>query len=270
MNQNEIFLIGSGWGFECARTGLSKSFVNIHAVDSDEAGTVIQDLRGKTIVFAGFKPIVPQVVVKNNTCINIHYSLLPKYRGLHSTVWAILNDEDFLGLSIHLMNDYIDDGPIIHQYRIKNDRVQTSREYMELFNAYVAKHLGVILENYLNGLIELQKNDKSLATWVGRRNHSDCMLDFNRSISYLKCFFRALVVPYPLPYIVVKGKEYVVTDVLFHSVNVETHIGRILNIDNDGLWVKVNDGYIILRELKDENGHPVPYHNFTIGQYLNQ
>jgi methionyl-tRNA formyltransferase len=46
--------------------------------------------------------------------------LLPKYRGLHSTVWSILNNEPYFGLTIHIMNEFIDDGPVVYQYKFRN------------------------------------------------------------------------------------------------------------------------------------------------------
>lgn len=265
---SRIYLAGNGWGVESAKKGLIPYFDDV-IVYSEAEKELINALSGETIVFDGYKPIVPHSVIANNVCINVHYSLLPKYRGLHSTVWAILNDEDYLGLSIHLMNDYFDDGAIIHQKVYKNDRVKTSREYMEAYNGYVADNLGWILTDFIEGKTQLKENNKAEATWVGRRNHQDCKVDFNKELRYLQCLFRALVEPYPLPFVVYKGDELIVTRVGFHFVNVETHIGRILNIDSDGLWVKAKDGYLIIKELVDQDNKIVDFDRFRIGQYFN-
>ena len=265
VSSQKIYLIGDGWGFDSAKTGLSCVFQDVECLK-----VLDSSIRNGTVIFAGYKPIVPHNFLKNNTCINIHYSLLPRYRGFHSTVWAILNDEDYLGLSIHLMTDYIDDGAIIHQKVFKNDRVRNSREYMEMFNRYVAENLGHIILDYINGHISLKENNKINATWVGKRNHQDCKIDFSRDLNYQKCFFRALVDPYPLPFVEYKGMELVVTNVDYYSQNVETHLGRILNIDNEGLWVKVKDGYLIIKELIDSNNNVVPFDRFKIGQFFNK
>lgn len=105
------------------------------------------------------------------------------------------------------MNDNFDDGAIIHQKKYKNDRIKTSREYMELYNCYIAENLGLILKEFIEGKTQLKENNKKEATWVGMRNHQDCKLDFNRDIHYLQCFFRALVAPYPLPYVEFKERH---------------------------------------------------------------
>ena len=262
---NTLFLIGEGWGNESAKIGLLNHFSVTQLPDIN----ALNDIKGAIIIFAGYKPIVPHNVIENNKCINIHYSLLPKYRGLHSTVWAILNDEDYLGLTVHLMNDYIDYGPIIHQYQIVNDRIKTSTDYIRIFNLYIEKNIGNIIKDFLSNTTDLKINDKRLATWVGKRNHNDCKIDFNWDIEYIRRFFRALVSPYPLPFIEQNGEQYVVSKVDFHPVNVNTHIGRLLNIDNDGMWIKAKDGYVIIKELRDKNNIVVPFHQFRIGQFFN-
>ena len=52
-------------------------------------------------------------------CINVHCSLLPKYRGLMPSFWTLFYKEKYTGVSIFLMNEYIDDGPIIYQKKLK-------------------------------------------------------------------------------------------------------------------------------------------------------
>lgn len=277
----DIFFLGDGWGAIAAYKSLKNTFKQVHLISTDESvikmlnGKLISEtelykLREKVIVVSGYKPLIPKEITDNNICINIHYSLLPKYRGLHSTVWAVLNDEEYVGLTIHLMNEFMDDGPIIHQKAFKNDFIATSSDYIKQNNQYIEQNLGRILLDYFNGKSQLLLNDKNQATWVGRRNHQDCKVDFSKTIYYLKCFFRALVAPYPLPYVVYNGEELTITKVEFHSVNVDTHIGRILNIDDDGLWVKVKDGYMVIKELKNIENQTVPFSNFKIGKYFNQ
>ena len=104
---------------------------------------------------------------------------------------------------------------------------------------------------------------------MGRRTEKDCQIDFSKPIKYQKAFFRALVDPYPLPYFIHKGEKYVVIEVDFHPTCVETHIGRILNIDNEGLWVKCADGYVIIKAIIDTTGNDIDTNRFRIGQYLN-
>lgn len=274
-----IIVFGDGWGAVAVMKGLRNFGLPVYVVSNDEdvlrlaERTAAADLSvydNELLLFAGYKPIVPNSVLEKNCCINIHYSLLPQYRGMHSTVWAILNDEPELGGTIHLMSQYIDDGDILYQFRVANDRTSTSRQYMETFNHIVEENIADVLMRFIQGNLVPQKQDKSKASWVGKRNERDCMIDFSKPIAYQKAFFRALVDPYPLPYVMHKDNKYVVTKVKYHPSSVVTHIGRILNIDNEGLWVKCADGYLVLKELRDLEKNVVTFENFRIGQYMNK
>lgn len=278
MKQYErIILIGDGWGAKAVLEGLRNFRLPVFIVSSDEEilnlaeNETTPDLdiyENELLLFAGYKPIVPKKVLESNVCINVHYSLLPQYRGLHSTVWAILNDEEYLGATIHLMDEFIDNGPILYQYKVKNDRESNSRQYMEMFNSHIKDVIGYVLTDFLDGKIIPQKQDKSNASWVGRRNEKDCKIDFSKPIAYQKAFFRALVEPYPLPYFTHKRERYEVTKVDYHPSSVITHIGRILNIDNEGIWVKCADGYLVVQEIRNKDGKSVSFDTFKIGQYV--
>ena len=118
MKQYErIILIGDGWGAKAVLEGLRNFRLPVFIVSSDEEilnlaeNETIPDLdiyENELLLFAGYKPIVPKKVLESKVCINVHYSLLPQYRGLHSTVWAILNDEEYLGATIHVMDEFIE------------------------------------------------------------------------------------------------------------------------------------------------------------------
>lgn len=257
----EIVLIGSGWGYKALYLGFKNYKEKLYILTEDEnikkkrkenheLIKSINEIENKIIICAGYQPIIQKKILDRNTIINIHYSLLPKYRGLHSTVWAILNGEEKLGLTVHLMNEYIDDGDIIYQYFIENDEKYTSKDFMEIFNKNIQENIQEIIEKFLKKEIIPIKQDKKNATWVGKRNIEDCRINFTWTIEQLKRLFRALVEPYPLPFLSYKGIDYEVLDVDYHYANCKTHVGRVLNIDNDGVYIKVNDGYLIVKKLR--------------------
>lgn len=278
-----ICLIVEGWGGLAAYKSIIKGdFDKIELITKDgvitdmaktDKRTVFCDLNGilsDIVICAGYSKIIKGDLLRKKKFINIHYSILPKYRGFHSTVWAILNDEDHLGLTIHRMNEFIDDGPIIDQYIVFNDKKSTSRYYMEHFNEWVETNLYKVVLNYYNGQIKEKIQDISQATWVGKRNIEDCKLDFNQTNQYIFNFFRALVEPYPLPFIRMRGTkmEYRITKYELLNRKINTHVGRILNIDYNGIYVSTKEGYIILKELRNNNNEIVSFDDFKIGQYL--
>lgn len=279
MQRNKVGFAGDGWGAVVAIKSLQKYF-DIECFSSDE--NVLKELIGdynlicsfeefdtEIIVCAGFKPIINQKYILKHQIINIHNSLLPSYRGLHSTAWAIINGEENLGLTIHLMNNYIDDGPILHQKKIINDGISSATYYMEVMNDYILENLGTVIFQYSNGDLIPTEQDKKFASWVGKRGIEHNLINFKESFEFCKRLFRVLQHPYPNPQIRYKGKFYTVGKVKFHDSKIETDLSRILNIDDEGLWVKSLDGYIVLDEISDLSGNLIKNDTFKIGNYLN-
>jgi len=255
----EIVFAGSGHGGIVAFKSLQKEFDHIEVVSQDEdIHTLmrrtdvlidkIEDSDLNIVVCAAYTSIISEEILNKKTIINTHPSLLPKYRGMHSLVWAMLNFEKELGFTIHLMNENIDDGDILEQFKIKYEN-QTSYEIMSMFDEYIENNLGKIVKNYINKEITPVKQDKTKATWVCKRNITDCIIDFNKSNKYIHMLFKALVRPYPLPMIQIKDKLYEVCEYNIITINYEMHLGRVVNIENNKVYIKIREGILIINTL---------------------
>ena len=151
-----------------------------------------------------------------------------------------------------------------------NDFKSNSFEIMTHLLQQIENNISSVVEKYFNNEIKIIQQNKEEATYVGKRSYEDCKIPFDKGFDYLANFFRAIVAPYPLPYIRFKKtkKEYIVLKYKFHHTNVNTHIGRILNIDNEGLWVKSREGYVIIEQLVDKEMNDINIFTFKIGQQL--
>ena len=137
------------------------------------------------------------------------------------------------------------------------------------FNNKVEEVLHSVINDYLSGKLPEIEQDKSKASWVGRRNHSHCAIDFKKPLKYQKAFFRALTTPYPLPYFILKEQIFEVHEAGFYSNPISTDLGRILNIDNEGVWISCEGGYIVCKKIiLPSEGKEIPYDFFKIGQML--
>ena len=258
----KICIAGNGWAAKSALIGISKFFSKIIVVSEDNliismaknygfrTCKSIFNVKADLFICSGFKEILKKKNLYGKDIFNIHYSLLPKYRGLHSVIWAVLNKESFFGLTIHKINEYIDDGPIVYQYKFSN-KGQNSREIIEKCNKHIEINLSKIINDFLKNKIKLKPQKKSLATWVGKRNLEDCKINFNKSIIYLNLFFKALVQPYPLPYIQANKRLIEILDFELIKSNYYSTNGQVINIDDKGVWIKVNNGFLILRKIRD-------------------
>ena len=256
---NKIIFLGNGHGAIVGLKSLQDKFDKIGILTNDNDVTKLfrptdyeikslSNTSNSTIVMAGWQKVLPRNIIKLNTVINTHPSLLPKYRGMHSLVWAMLNEEKEFGFTIHIANEFIDDGDILSQFKVPNLK-QTSTEIMQQFDDYVLKNLGKVVKDYLNKKISPLPQDKTKATWVCKRNLEDCIINFNWDHNYISTFFRALVRPYPLPIIKVGNKLYEISKHSLQKAPYHAQNGRIINIEKDKVYIKYHDGILITDEL---------------------
>jgi methionyl-tRNA formyltransferase len=262
MTIENIFFIGNGHGAIAALKSLQNTFTRI-GIFSEDANLKklcrsndfiyehIDDISINHGVMAGYIKILPKNFLENKFLLNIHYSLLPHLRGLHSVVWAILNGDKKIGWSVHLVDDGVDTGRIYYQSSLMYQN-ETSWEVMNIFNLEVEKVLGGIAKNIFNGSLIGWDQDSDHATWVAKRNLEDCLVDFSKSIEEIRRFFLALVRPYPLPAIIFRGQRFEISNCNFLKRDYLGGEGRIVNIDELGVYIKCKDGLLIVNELIDD------------------
>lgn len=275
-----IGFAGAGHGGKAALQSLQEYFEKIEILSDDEEiirlaresdKLILVDdfllFTSEIIICAGFMKLVPQNILNKKKVINTHPSLLPRYRGIHSLAWAIINGESTLGFTVHIMNENIDDGPIIWQWKVNNSG-QKSAYFLEYFDQCVREELGGIISKYINGELISTPQDLSQATWVSRRYLKDCKIDFTRTNKYLKNFFQALSDPYPLPFFELNGMNYQVTQCSFDFPLYEAEPGKVINIDSYGVYVKTGDSIVCIKELRLSKKTLVPSEVLKIGMKL--
>lgn len=275
-----VIIAGDGNGIKYLYEGLCCSFNTIYIytntpefINKREADHFINDFfenDTNLVICSAYAPLIKKDILEQKDFLNIHYAPLPRFRGMHPIVWGIINDEPHFGLTLHKIDEHMDSGDIIYQYTALNDGISTSVDYMNLFHEKVKENIGDAVLKYISGNIKAQPQDKSLATWGCKRNLEDCRIDFNWANKKIKNFFRALVAPYPLPFFIFKEKKYFLKNYHIHTQNIEElTLGRITNIDNEGIWIKIKEGYLVSNDIVDEFNQPTNIkETFRIGSRL--
>lgn len=213
----------------------------------------IDALGPRLVIAAGYRPIIPEALLARVPALNVHHSLLPRYRGLHALVWALLNGDDRVGFTIHEIDELVDHGPILWQASVETG-ARTSRELMEDLDELIERSIGWVVDSYLEGDLKARAQDHSAATFVGRRHPEDSRVDWQWSATYFSRVLRALVPPYPRPYFHVDGIRWEITraEVLPRAY---TEIpGRVVYRDQASVWIKLDDGLLRLYEVTNETG----------------
>lgn len=231
------------------------------------------DLDIDLIVTCAYGGIIPKAVldIPRFGCVNVHASLLPKYRGSSPIQWALFNGDTKTGVTIMYMDEGMDTGNIIKEAEIPitpDDNVGTLHDKLGLLGRDTLKEL---LNDLLNGKVKSIKQDESKATYTHFIKREDERLDFNDKGMNIINKIRGLN-PWPLANIMIKGKEIKVIDATFVEKNIMER-GIISEISKDTLGITCYDGIIYLKTIKPSGKSIIPIKAFINGinkdEYLN-
>ncbi|MDA2922616.1 methionyl-tRNA formyltransferase [Patescibacteria group bacterium AH-259-L07] len=151
-------------------------------------------LKPDLFVLAAYGLILPQEIldIPKYGCLNIHPSLLPKYRGASPIQAALLNGDNAIGVTIIVMDEKVDHGPIIAnaEFRMQNTEFtysELSKQLAELGGKLLIK----VLPGYLNGKIKSIPQDHTKATFTKRIKKQDGKIDWSKSAQYIEAMTRA-------------------------------------------------------------------------------
>lgn len=159
----------------------------------------IKDLEPDLIVSAHFREILPEALLKTARLggVNLHTSLLPKYRGRAPINWAIINGETETGLTLHRMEKRADRGPIYYQQRIPISRDDTAPDVYRAMCAAIPTVLGEGLCRVFDPAFQPSPQNEARATQFGRRTPEDGRIDWRQSAEEIHNLVRAVTKPYP-------------------------------------------------------------------------
>lgn len=213
----------------------------------------ILDKKPDLIITCAYGQIIPKEILDypKYKCINIHASLLPKYRGGAPIHHAIINGDEYTGITIMYMDEAMDSGDILYQEKIKieeNDNVGT------MFNKLSdlgSKMIIDFLPKFLNGEITPIKQNADEVTYAYNISKEDEKIDFNNNSKDIFNKIRGLN-PFPVSYTLLDDKRVKLYASRIGSSNKNGEIGEIIHIYEDGIGIKTKDGEIIITELQFE------------------
>ncbi len=167
----------------------------------------IRALEPDLIIVVAYGMILPPEVLEIPTygCINMHVSLLPKYRGAAPIQWAIINGEEETGITVMQMDEGIDTGPVLAQRPVQIPPDATSGELFEIVSGIGARFLSDVVSDIKEEKVEAtpQEGEESYAP---RLDKSDGEMDFSYSADALHNLVRGCN-PWPLAWFTHKSKR---------------------------------------------------------------
>ena len=219
----------------------------------EETVEALRALKPDVCAVVAYGRILPQKVLDVPTfgCINIHASLLPKYRGSAPYQWAVLNGEKETGVTAMYLCREMDAGDMIDRVTTPIGENETAGEVLDRLALLGAGLLGKTLARFQAGPVAGEKQDESLVSYAPMLDKSLCPIDFHRTAQQVHDQVRGLQ-PWPVATMELQGKHFKV-----HETRVtagEGEPGQILGLTKTGLVIACGEGAVEIRSLQAEGG----------------
>lgn len=170
---------------------LAGGFKVLESASSADLLSLIEPLSPDALVVIDFRQIIPRAVFDRWPTLNLHFSLLPKYRGPSPVETAILDDASETGVSLIQIDAEIDHGPVISERSLPITRQTATQLRVELTHLG-AELLGTSLTKFLSGELKPRPQDHSQATSTRKFTKADGRIDWSRPATELDRQIRAL------------------------------------------------------------------------------
>lgn len=233
----------------CQRSGLAV-YAPPKLKDSDVESKV-RNLGPEIFVVASYGKLIPDswLRIPAKAALNLHPSLLPRYRGAAPIAWQILNGEAEAGVSVAELTKDLDAGDIFHQVRVPLTGRETSASLTERLAHLAAEALEEVLRMLLAGNLRRAVQDPAGASYARKLVKEDGYLNLLESSQALERQIRAFH-PWPGAFVGFKGKPLKIVEAVCESGGVsQGGQGALLEIDAAGA-LKIQTGQGFLRITK--------------------
>ena len=195
-------------------------------------------------------------------CLNIHPSLLPRYRGPSPVVSAILNGDDATGVTIMKLDEGMDSGPILAQDRVSIAERETGFELTRRLFDLGASLLAKTLPSWASGSVQDSPQDESQATFTNLVKKEDGEIDWTDDAERVARMVRAYE-PWPGTFTHWDGKLLKILDVTPTTGHAPP--GQVVGLDDGGIGIGTGAGLLVVNRLQSEGRRPSDMHDFVRG-----
>lgn len=263
LQNNEIQLIGA-----IPDVSVNEEILTLYQKNVAELGVPLmqlceENLKKVDLIFMPeYRQVLPRFLTEKYHFVNCHGGILPYYRGFAANAWAIMNGSDEIGYSFHRVNEKLDDGVIYFVDRIKMSPEETYSDVHERMVESIVEHAPYILQEIYQGKRKgVQQEGKRIycnrfSPKMGNITNFD--VDAQYILRLHKCMAKPLGTGLYFNY---KGKRYNINKLdLGQNRDIDNYIGipgKVVNIENNELWIKTKDNVVIITELTNENGETI-------------
>ena len=231
----------------------------------------IENIDPDIIVVVAFGQILNDEILNSfkDRIINLHSSVLPKYRGAAPINWAIIEGEKESGITIMLVEKGLDTGDIlkIEKTDIGND--EDAQQLHDRLKVIGAKALVEVVNNFNIYYKNREKQDEDIASYKGMLKKSMGKIDWTGSCKNIYNKFRGMY-PWPGSFFNYYDKVVKVHGMTKVEEEHSLEFGYVKEVNKDGIFVAVKDGYIVLDEIQFPNKKSVKVEDYLRGNSFDE
>ena len=241
---------------------------------SMESADYLKRLNTDLFVVVSFGQILKKAIlaIPRTLAINLHGSLLPKYRGAAPTNWAVINGERATGVTVIRMSEGMDEGDIILKRTSEIDEEDTNITLSEKLSELGAKLLLEAIDLIEKGKATFEKQDNSKATYAPKLNKRDGLIDWSEPAVKIDNRVRGLL-PWPGAYTHYEGMmlKILKTEVSDAPSAENIKNGEVIDIvKNNGIMVRTGSGSLIIKYLQIEGKKILDADSFLRGRRISK
>lgn len=240
--------------------------------NNEEVLELLKELNPDIIAVVAYGKILPKEIIElpKYGCINVHGSLLPKYRGPAPMQWSIINGDSVTGITTMFMDVGMDTGDMLLKEELVIEDNFNLEDVHDRLASIGARLLVETIDKVVDGTIEriVQPEEGTYAPMITRETTK---IDFTKNARDIYNFVRGLS-PFPGTYMEMEnGNKFKVFDVEYvvdNNIDKTVESGDILLMSKDSLYIRCNDGYIIIKTIQPENSKRMDIKSFMAGNAL--
>lgn len=233
---------------------------------TEEIFNQLAEFNADFIVVVAYGKILPQKILElpKIACVNVHGSLLPKYRGAAPIEWAIINGEKFTGITTMKMDAGLDTGDMLLTSTVEISEEMTLPELKEILSVEGAKLLIETLKNF--SAIKPVKQDDSLSNYAPMLTKETGRIDWKKSAREIHNLARGL---YGNAFTTLAGKNFKILRTKILSTNLNLAAGEI-KIDGKKFFAGTGDGTLEVIELQAPNSKKMDAASYLAGHKVEE
>jgi methionyl-tRNA formyltransferase len=218
------------------------------------------------IVVVAYGRILPKTILElaPHGCLNVHYSLLPKYRGAAPVAWTIINGDEWAGVTTMQLVERMDAGPIYLQEAVPVAPDETTGSLQAKLAPVGARLLQETVRRLKEGSLAAKSQNESGASLAPLLKKDDGAIDWRRPAVDIERRVRGLT-PWPSAYTLRLGKLLKIHQARAIGMPDPVKPGAVVRADDEGFWVGTGSGILSLEEVQLEGKRRLPGVEFIRG-----